>query len=136
VEYPSLICRIFYTAFDFPVTIRLLPSLQRIVFSGISPAGNIIVIFGITLVIIKSMKIVMITILVAGIILFFPFPVGNSACLFGYVSGICFYQKAETNGGMAILNHYMRHFALFWWASIGMTAGLLLKWKKRKLTNE
>ena len=83
------------------------------------------------------MKILILTLVIAGIILFFPVPVENSSCLFGYLTGICFYHSSVSpvNHGEQLLNHYMRHFAIFWWSSIGLATWLIYQWKKNRKGN-
>jgi putative copper export protein len=83
------------------------------------------------------MKILTLTILTACVVLFFPAPVGNSSCLFGYLTGICFYHSAGHSAAHSqhLLNHYMQHFAIFWWGSIGLVAWLIYQWKKNRKGN-
>ena len=81
------------------------------------------------------MKILLMTVLFGCIILFFPLPVGNSSCLFGNITGICLYDHACKMGDNHMLNHYMHHFAIFWWGSIGLVAWLIYQWKKNRKGN-
>lgn len=80
------------------------------------------------------MKIVISLILFAGIILFFPLHIGNSSCLFGYWAGIFFHHSTSSTMPCTrqMLDHYIRRFALIWWASIGLTIYFIYHWQKKK----
>ena len=78
------------------------------------------------------MKKLILILAITGVIFFFPFKIGESTCLFGHLTNICIYDLASHNGhgGHLMLNHYLRHFALVWWASIGLLAYMVYKLRK------
>jgi hypothetical protein len=72
-------------------------------------------------------RIVLITIALCGVILFFPVMIGDSACLFGHLTGICYYRGSGMHTCDLLLQHYLHSFALLWWSSIALVLLLIFK---------